>query len=44
MRDLYMKSGNGFVLVFDITNKITLDTVKTIHEQIKQIRASENVY
>ncbi|KAI8640897.1 ras related protein 1b [Parasitella parasitica] len=43
MRDLYMKNGQGFVLVFSITSQITLTDLHEIREQILRVKGTENV-
>lgn len=43
MRDLYMKNGQGFVLVFSITSQVTLTDLHEIREQILRVKGSENV-
>ncbi|CEP20014.1 hypothetical protein [Parasitella parasitica] len=43
MRDLYMKNGQGFVLVFSITSQITLTDLHEIREQIRRVKGTENV-
>ncbi|KAI7906859.1 small GTPase superfamily [Cokeromyces recurvatus] len=43
MRDLYMKNGQGFVLVFSITSQVTLTDLHEIREQIIRVKGSENI-
>lgn len=43
MRDLYMKNGQGFVLVFSITSQVTLADLDEIREQILRVKGTENV-
>ncbi|KAG1116936.1 hypothetical protein G6F42_013565 [Rhizopus arrhizus] len=43
MRDLYMKNGQGFVLVFSITSQVTLTDLHEIREQILRVKGTENV-
>ncbi|KAI9261736.1 ras related protein 1b [Sporodiniella umbellata] len=43
MRDLYMKNGQGFVLVFSITLRSTLTDLDEIREQIIRVKGSDNV-
>ncbi|CAO3701481.1 unnamed protein product [Rhizopus microsporus] len=43
MRDLYMKNGQGFVLVFSITSQVTLTDLDEIREQIIRVKGSDNV-
>eukprot|EP01111_Echinosteliopsis_oligospora_P011289 TRINITY_DN368_c0_g1_i7.p1 TRINITY_DN368_c0_g1~~TRINITY_DN368_c0_g1_i7.p1 ORF type:complete len:185 (+),score=27.90 TRINITY_DN368_c0_g1_i7:57-611(+) len=38
MRDLYMKNGNGFVLVYDVMNKASFDDIADIREQILRVK------
>lgn len=43
MRDLYMKSGQGFLLVFSITSKSSLAELATLRDEIIRIKDDENV-
>ncbi|GAN03647.1 RAS-related protein Rap-1b-like [Mucor ambiguus] len=43
MRDLYMKNGQGFLLVFSITSSITLTDLIELREQILRVKDGENV-
>lgn len=43
MRDLYMKNGEGFLLVFSITSMITLTDLHELREQIIRVKGSDNV-
>lgn len=43
IRELYMKNGEGFVLVYDITNKKTLEDVDKIRKDIVRIKTTDNV-
>ncbi|ORY95893.1 ras related protein 1b [Syncephalastrum racemosum] len=43
MRDLYMKSGQGFLLVFSITSMVTLTDLHELREQILRVKDSDNV-
>lgn len=43
MRDLYMKNGQGFLLVFSITSMATLNDLHELREQILRVKDSENV-
>ncbi|KAI7880481.1 ras related protein 1b [Mucor mucedo] len=43
MRDLYMKNGQGFVLVYSITSQVTLTDLYEIREQILRVKGSDNV-
>lgn len=38
MRDLYMKNGHGFLLVFSITQQATLFDLKELFEQVKRVK------
>ena len=38
MRDLYAKTGHGFLLVYSITNKRTLDELNPLRDQITGLR------
>lgn len=43
MRDLYMKSGQGFLLVYSITSMVTLNDLEPLREQILRVKDSNNV-
>lgn len=43
MRDLYMKTGQGFLLVFSITSKASLEELTTLREEIIRIKEDPNV-
>ena len=43
MRDLYMKNGQGFVLVYSITNSGSFTDLDDIHQQIVSIKDTEDV-
>ncbi|CEP18824.1 hypothetical protein [Parasitella parasitica] len=43
MRDLYMKNGQGFLLVFSITSSVTLTDLNELREQILRVKDEENV-
>lgn len=43
MRDLYMKTGQGFLLVFSITSGSSLDELRTLREEIIRIKDDENI-
>lgn len=43
MRDLYMKSGQGFLLVFSITSKSSLQELVGLREEIIRIKDDVNV-
>ncbi|EAL45777.1 Ras family GTPase [Entamoeba histolytica HM-1:IMSS-B] len=43
MRDLYMKTGQGFVLVYSIIAQSTYNDLDPIHDQIVRVRDTENV-
>jgi len=43
MRELYMKSGQGFLLVFSITSLSSLTELSELREQIIRIKDDENV-
>ena len=44
MRDLYMKNGQGFVLVYSIIAQSTFNEVSDMREQIVRVKDSEEVY
>ncbi|KAJ6130255.1 hypothetical protein N7512_003035 [Penicillium capsulatum] len=43
MRELYMKQGQGFLLVFSITSNSSLNELSELREQIIRIKDDENV-
>ncbi|KAM3083883.1 Ras-related protein rsr1 [Clarireedia jacksonii] len=43
MRELYMKTGQGFLLVFSITSQSSLNELSELREQIIRIKDDENV-
>ncbi|CAO3630448.1 unnamed protein product [Mucor hiemalis] len=43
MRDLYMKNGQGFLLVFSITSTVTLNDLHDLRDQILRVKDGENV-
>lgn len=43
MRELYIKSGQGFVLVYSVTDESSLEELLSIREQVFRIKDSSNV-
>jgi len=43
MRDLYIKNGQGFLLVYSITNRQTLQDLQPMRDQIVHLKGQENV-
>lgn len=43
LRELYMKTGQGFLLVFSITSQSSLSELSELREQIIRIKDDENV-
>lgn len=43
MRDLYIKNGQGFVIVFSIISTQTFQDIKTMREQIQRVKGVERV-
>ena len=43
MRDLYMKNGQGFVLVYSITAQATFNDLTDLREQILRVKDQDNV-
>jgi Ras-related protein Rap-1B len=43
MRDLYMKAGHGFLLVFSITSNSSLAELEDLREEIIRIKNDDNV-
>jgi len=43
MRDLYMKNGQGFILVFSITSQATFNDLVELREQILRVKDTDKV-
>lgn len=43
MRDLYIKNGQGFVIVYSITSLQTFQDIKSMKEQIMRVKGIENI-
>jgi Ras-related protein Rap-1A/Ras-related protein Rap-1B len=43
MRDLYMKTGHGFVLVYSITTQSTINDLAELREQILRVKGEDKV-
>ena len=43
MRDLYIKNGQGFVIVYSITSLQTFQDIKTMKEQIARVKGTDRV-
>lgn len=43
MRDLYIKNGRGFLIVFSLTSWQSFLDVRTVREQILRVKGTENV-
>ncbi|XP_054168862.1 ras-related protein Rap-2c-like [Oppia nitens] len=43
MRDLYIKNGQGFVVVYSLTNHQTFQDVKNMKEQIVRVKGTDRV-
>ena len=43
MRDLYIKNGQGFVVVYSLTNHQTFQDIKTMRDQIVRVKGSDRV-
>ncbi|XP_064615083.1 ras-related protein Rap-2c-like [Liolophura sinensis] len=43
MRDLYIKNGQGFVIVYSITSLQTFQDIKTMREQIIRVKGEEKI-
>lgn len=43
MRDLYIKNGQGFLLIYSITNRQTLQDVQPMRDQIVRLKGQDNV-
>ncbi|KAK0410656.1 hypothetical protein QR680_005257 [Steinernema hermaphroditum] len=43
MRDLYIKNGQGFVVVYSITSQQTFHDIKSMRDQIVRVKGTEHV-
>ncbi len=43
MRDLYMKNGQGFILVYSITSQATFNDLVELREQILRVKDTDKV-
>ncbi|KAI9145010.1 RAP1A, member of ras oncogene family [Paraphysoderma sedebokerense] len=43
MRDLYMKNGQGFILVYSITSQATFNDLSELREQILRVKDTDKV-
>lgn len=43
MRDQYMRTGEGFLLVFAINNTKSFEDISNYREQIKRVKDAEDV-
>jgi Ras-related protein Rap-2C len=43
MRDLYIKNGQGFIIVFSLTSRQSFEDVKSIREQILRVKGYDEV-
>lgn len=43
MRDLYMKNGQGFVLVYSITAQSTFNDLQDLRDQILRVKDTDDV-
>lgn len=43
MRDLYMKNGQGFILVYSITSQATFNDLVELREQILRVKDADKV-
>ncbi|GMM31814.1 Ras family GTPase [Martiniozyma asiatica (nom. inval.)] len=41
MRDMYMKTGEGFILVFSLTDRQTFDEIATFYRQIMRVKGEQ---
>uniref|UniRef100_A0A672S5F7 Ras-related protein Rap-1A-like n=1 Tax=Sinocyclocheilus grahami TaxID=75366 RepID=A0A672S5F7_SINGR len=44
MRDLYMKNGQGFALVYSITAQSTFNDLQDLREQILRVKDTEDIF
>jgi GTPase SAR1 family protein len=43
MRDRYMRTGQGFVLMYSITSRLSFDEITTFYEQILRVKDADFV-
>ena len=43
MRDQYMRTGEGFLLVFAVNNAKSFDDISSYREQIKRVKDADEV-
>ena len=43
MRDMYIKNGKGFVLVYSVTSRLTFNDLRGHRDQIIKIKDTDNV-
>lgn len=43
MRDQYMRTGQGFLCVYNITSRASFDEISTFHEQILRVKDADKV-
>ena len=43
MRDLYIRNGHGFILVYSVTNDQSFQEVQTLRQQILRVKQTEQV-
>jgi GTPase SAR1 family protein len=43
MRDLYMKTGQGFLLVFSISSKTSFEELETLRDDIIRIKDDDDI-
>ena len=43
MRDLYIKNGQGFLVIYSVTSMQTFQDIKTMKEQIMRVKATDKV-
>ena len=41
MRELYIRSGEGFLLVYSITSRDSFEKISTLHEQILRVKNND---
>jgi GTPase KRas protein len=38
MREQYMRNGEGFILVYSITSRLSFEEISTFYQQIKRVK------
>ncbi len=44
LRDVYMRQGQGFLIVYDITDRVSFDEASRVFEYVKKMKDTDDVY